>query len=254
MAFAVEGTWASAGVCVREVDARPVGRAYGDADLDAVKRQTARILSLDVDGRGFAEVGRRDPVAAALQQRSPGLRPVCFYSAYEAATWAIISHRIHRSQAAAVKARLAEAFGDVLSIHGQPMRAFPGPQVLTGVQEFAGLFGNKVANLRAIANAALVGDLEAAFLRSLPDAEALALLQRLPGIGPFSAQLILLRGAGHPDFLTFEEPRFRRAMTGAYGLAHEASNDDLRRISEAWRPYRTWMTFLLRQEFERRPQ
>ena len=31
------------------------------------------------------------------------------------------------------------------------------------------------------------------------------MLQRLPGIGPFSAQLILLRGAGHPDFLTFAE-------------------------------------------------
>jgi DNA-3-methyladenine glycosylase II len=251
MAFPVEEGWASAGVCVRDVDGALVGRVYGDVDTEAVHRQVARVLSLDVDGRGFAEVGRRDPVAADLQQRFPGLRPVCFYSAYEAAAWAIISRRIRMPQGAVLKARLSAAFGDLVSIHGQSLRAFPGPRVLANLHEFAGLFGNKVANLRHIAAAALAGDLDAAYLRSLPEAQALAELQELPGIGPFSAELILLRGAGHPDFLTLLEPRFRRAVTRAYRLADEASDDDLRRISDAWRPYRTWMTFLLRQERER---
>jgi DNA-3-methyladenine glycosylase II len=251
MAFPVEGSWSSAGVCVQAERGHLVGRVYGIAETDAVQRQTARVLSLDVDGRGFAEVGRRDPVAAELQQRYSGLRPVCFYSAYEAATWAIISQRIQMRQAATLKARLAEAFGALVSIHGEPMRAFPAPRVLASLHEFAGLFGNKVAHLRAIANAALAGDLNADYLRSLPDANALAALQALPGIGPFSSQLILLRGAGHPDFLTFEEPKFRTAVTRAYGLAREATDDDLRRISEAWRPYRTWITLLLRQELER---
>ena len=247
MAFPVEGSWASAGVCVREVQGDLVGRVYGDVDTEVVQRQTARILSLDIDGRGFSEVGRRDPVAGVLQERYPGLRPVCFYSAYEAAAWAIISQRIRKQQAASIKARLSETYGDLVSIHGQAMRAFPGPQVLVSLKEFGGLFGNKVANLRAIGNAALAGDLESAYLRSLPDAQALALLRALPGLGPFSSQLILLRGAGHPDFLTFEEPKFRRAVRRAYGLDHEASDADLQRISEAWRPYRTWTTFLLRQ-------
>jgi DNA-3-methyladenine glycosylase II len=249
MAFPVEGSWANVGVCVREVDGELIGHAYGDVEVEIVQRQTARILSLDVDGRGFADVGRRDPIAAELQQRFPGLRPVCFYSAYEAATWAILSQRVRMQQAAIIKTRLLEAHGELVSIHGQSMRAFPAPQVLAGLRDFAGLFGNKVAGLRAIATAALAGDLDSAYLRSLPDAEALAQLQALPGIGPFSSQLILLRGAGHPDVLTFEEPRLRRAVTRAYGLDHDASDADLRRISEAWRPYRTWMTFLLRQEY-----
>ena len=76
---------------------------------------------------------------------------------------------------------------------------------------------------------------------------ALRRLQTLPGTGPFSGELILLRGAGHPDYLTLLEPRFRRAATDAYGLDHLASDADLRRISDAWRPYRMWLTFLLRQ-------
>jgi DNA-3-methyladenine glycosylase II len=210
-------------------------------------RAAARILSLDVGARGLPEVGRRDPLAGALLRRFPGLRPVCFYSAYEAAAWAIISHRINRVQAAALKSRLSEALGESVNIHGQPMQAFLSPGTLLSIEHFPGLFGAKLANLRAIGMAALSGELDATFLRSLPDDVALAHLQKLPGIGPFGSQLILLRGAGHPDFLTFVEPKFRAALSRAYGLDREPSNAELERISEPWRPYRTWITFLLRQ-------
>ena len=249
MAFPVEGAWNTVGVCTREAsDGAITAEVHGESgDVASVERQTARILSLDVDGRAFPSIAERDPVAADLQRRFPGLRPVCFYSAYEAATWAIISQRINSRQAAAVKARLAETLGEVVDIHGQSMRAFPAPSVLVELQEFPGLFGRKAEYLRSVARAALVGDLDAGYLRSLPDEVALAQLQSLPGVGPFGAQLILLRGAGHPDYLTLVEPRFRQAVTRAYGLDHEATDEDLRRISENWRPYRMWQTFLFRQ-------
>jgi 3-methyladenine DNA glycosylase/8-oxoguanine DNA glycosylase len=42
--------------------------------------------------------------------------------------------------------------------------------------------------------------------------EALAHLQRLPGIGPFSAQLILIRGAGHPDVFPSDERRLHEEI------------------------------------------
>jgi DNA-3-methyladenine glycosylase II len=250
MAFAVEGTWSTVGVCVREANDSLLCEAYGDPepDLDSVRRQTARILSLDVDGRGFPDIGKADPIAADLQRRYPGLRPVCFYSPYEAAVWAILSQRITMHQAAAIKTRLSEASGTLVSLHGQPMRAFPSPSVLAELDdEFSGLFGRKPDYLRAIARAALAGDLDGGYLRSLPDEVALARLRGLPGIGPFSAELILLRGAGHPDYLTLLEPRFRRAVADAYHFDHEPTDADLRRISDKWRPFRMWQTFLLRQ-------
>jgi DNA-3-methyladenine glycosylase II len=70
----------------------------------AIRDQVARILSLDVDGSGFAAVGRADPVVAGLQRRYPRLWPVSFWSPYEAAAWAIIGQRIRNRQAATVKA------------------------------------------------------------------------------------------------------------------------------------------------------
>ena len=71
LAFVVDGTENVAGVCVRQRDDPVVGQVFGDVDLDAVRAQVARILSLDVAGRGFAAVGERDPVIAGLQTRYP---------------------------------------------------------------------------------------------------------------------------------------------------------------------------------------
>jgi DNA-3-methyladenine glycosylase II len=251
MAFPVDGTWQSVGICLRSIDDALVADVYGDADPDVVRQETSRILSLDVDARGLAAVGQRDPVADRLLQHFPGLRPVCFYSPYEAAIWAVISHRIRMHQAASMKSALTQAFGEQVRIHGQSMRAFPSPRALAHLSEFPGLFGRKPANIAAIATATLAGHLDANALRSLPDSQALAHLQELPGIGPFSAELILLRGAGHPDYLTLLEPRFRRAVRQAYAIDHDPTDAELEQISDAWRPYRMWITFLLRQQAER---
>jgi DNA-3-methyladenine glycosylase II len=247
MAFSTDGSWQSVGVCLRDGAGVISAEVYGDADVERLSQQVARVLSLDVDGRGFAALGERDPVVADLQRRYPGLRPVCFYSPYEAAVWAILSQRVQMGQAARVKERMREALGDVVSVHGQAERAFPGPRALLELGDFPGLFGDKARRLNSVARAALDGDLDAAYLRSLPDARALAHLRRVPGIGPFGAELILLRGAGHPDYLTLVERRFRSAVERAYGLDHTPTDNDLQRISELWRPYRTWVTFLLRQ-------
>ena len=75
-------------------------------------------------------------------------------------------------------------------------------------------------------------------------------LKKLPGIGDFSAGLILLRGAGDPDALPGEEPRLARAVALAYGLPGPATPEQLRQISENWRPYRTWVTVLMRAQLK----
>ena len=75
---------------------------------------------------------------------------------------------------------------------------------------------------------------------------ALAHLQSLPGIGPFGAMLMLARGAGHPDVPPPTLRRFRVAVRSAYGLEEEPDEAKLAELSEAWRPYRAWVTWLLR--------
>ena len=61
---------------------------------------------------------------------------------------------------------------------------------------FPGLFARKIEYLHGVAEAAVQGRLDAARLRQLAREDALEELKRLPGIGHFSAELILVRGAG----------------------------------------------------------
>ncbi len=162
-----------AGVSVRQEDGVVIGEVFGEADVGVVERQVARILSLDVNGSGFPEVGRRDPVVGKLQRRYPGLRPVCFHSPYEAAAWAIIGHRVRIVQAARVKTRMAEELGPKVRVDGKILSAFPGPSRLAGLTGFPGLTETKLERLRHLALAAGKGKLEANLLRPLPVEEAL---------------------------------------------------------------------------------
>ena len=253
LAFVADGLadgGADAGVRVRQEGETVVGDVYGTADPEVVRRQVARILSLDVDGSGFPAVGRRDPVVAALQRRYPGLRPVCFYSAYEAAAWAIISNRVRVGQAAGIKARMAAELGPRVDLGDGFQHAFPGPSRLAYLERFPGLTQTKVERLRHLARAAGEGWLEADFLRSLPAEEAISRLRELPGIGPFSAELVLLRGAGEPDQLPTNEPRLSQAVARAYGLEKTPGAEQLWRVGEKWRPYRTWVAVHLRAMLE----
>ncbi len=152
--------------------------------------------------------------------------------------------------AAVIKARMAEELGEPVSFGGRVEHAFPSPQRLARLGTFGGLAGRKPEWLRSAARAALDGQLDTGRLRTMPHAEAMADLKRLPGIGDFPAGLILLRGAGGPDAVPAQEPRLARAAGLAYGLPGPATPRQLREIGEGWKPYRTWVTLLLRTLLE----
>ena len=250
LAFVVEGGEAAAGVCLRQPDGAVAGEVFGDADPAAARDQVARILSLDVDGGAFPEVGRRDPVVGRLQEHWPGLRPVGFFSPYEAAAWALIVQRIRIVQAARAKQRMAHDLGQAVDVHGDRRHAFPGPARLADLDGYPGLTAQKVEWLRSLGEAAMAGRLDAAPLRAMPRAHALAALKELPGVGDFSAELVLLRGAGDPDHLPVHEPLLRQAVALAYDLGGPPDEGGLAALADAWRPYRTWVVLLLRALLE----
>lgn len=53
------------------------------------------------------------------------------------------------------------------------------------------------------------------------------------GIGPFSAELTLIRGAGHPDMLPDHDTRLYEAIRRAYAAT---DNADIQSITDSWRP------------------
>jgi DNA-3-methyladenine glycosylase II len=229
--FCVEGDWhrAEAEVTQAADTARVV--LAGDGDLDAAAAQVRRFLALDVDGRGWPAVGRRDPVIAGAQARLPGLRPCGFHSPYEAAAWSVLSQRLRIVQAAGLRAQL-------IARHGED-GAFPPPQTLARLD--LDLPGRKGEYLRAVAEAALDGVLDGTALRAVDPGQAVQHVQQVKGLGPFAAELVVLRGANAPDALPHHERRLDAEVADQYGTGRSISE-----VSEAWRPYRTWAAVHLR--------
>lgn len=235
--FCVEGDWHRAETTVTQHGAEARVVARGDTDLDAAIAQVVRFLSLDVDARAWPEVAHRDPIIAHAQQQLPGLRPCGFHSPYEAAAWAVLSQRIRITQAARIREDLVARHGD----HG----AFPAPHVLRDLD--LDLPGRKPEYLRAVAEATLDGRLDGAVLRSVDPDQAVAAVQEIKGLGPFAADLVVIRGANAPDALPRHERRLEAEVVERYGLEHSLID-----VAEAWRPFRTWAAVHLRTLREQR--
>jgi DNA-3-methyladenine glycosylase II len=235
--FCAEGDWRRAEVEATQARATARLAVQGDGDLEAAAAQACRFLALDVDARGWPEVGRRDPVIRDAQALLPGLRPCGFHSPYEAAAWAVLAQRLRIAQAA----RLRDA---LIARHGED-GAFPAPDTLARAD--LDLPGRKSEYLRAVAEAALDGLLDGAALRAVDPGQAIQRVQQVKGLGPFAAELVVVRGANAPDALPRHERRLDAEITERYGPGHT-----LTEISQAWRPYRTWAAVHLRALREQR--
>ena len=200
---------------------RTVFCAEGDwrrAEAQVTQAGDTAHVALDVDGRGWPRVGRRDPVIADAQARLPGLRPCGFHSPYEAAAWSVLAQRLRIVQAARLRAGL-------IARHG-PDGAFPPPHTLA--RAHLDLPGRKSEYLRAVAEAALDGLLDGAALRAVDPDEAIQRVRQVKGLGPFAAELVVARGANAPDALPRHERRLDAEIVERYGSGHT-----LAEVSEA---------------------
>lgn len=244
-AFPVEGWRTSAAVVVGMDGGHVRGEVFGaGTDAEHAWRQVLAALSLDFDGSGFSAVGARDAVVGEIQKRYGWGRPICNFSPYEGGVQRVLGQRSSIQQARRLREALAEAAGEAIEVGGRSFRAFPAPQRLLELKTFRGVSVEKLARLHALARAALDGLLERERLRSLPVERALEQLAAIRGVGEWTAQGILMRGAGLVDEVTDDEAT-RQAVRFAYGLKQLPTQPEVIVRAEAWRPYRMWVEVLL---------
>jgi len=229
--FRVDADWSRAEAEVTQRGQLATVTVTGDGDLDAAAAQACRFLALDIDASGWPAVGDRDPVIADAQRRLPGLRPCGFHSPYEAAAWAVLSQRLRIVSAARLREDLIARYGDG--------GAFPAPERLLGLD--LDLPGRKAEYLGAVAEAALRGELDGAVIRGEDPVGSVTRLTGIKGIGPFAAELIVLRGANVPDALPRHEARLTAEVAERYGPGRPLED-----VAKAWRPFRTWAAVHLR--------
>jgi len=245
LAFPRDDDFAVVGASIRHVESEVKVEIEGAAEPGRVRDQVARTLALDHDATPFAALLRRDTVLRAVGAARPGFRPVVAPSPYVMGGWAVLSQRLRMDQAAALQVRIAERAGDVVQVAGEWLPSFPRPESILARDGFPGVPDEKWRRLMGLARAALSGVLDVNRLNAMPYRQAHADLRRLRGVGPWTADAILLRGCGPADALPLSEPTLHDGVRSAYDLSHMPDDAEVQRIAESWRPFRMWVSVLL---------
>ncbi len=157
-----------------------------------------RMLGCDVDLSGFYALASRIAVLDALADRLRGLKPPRFATLWESFVNTIAFQQLSLASGMAAVRKLAERCSRTVMFEGARLVPFPGADAVARLRDrelrACGLSDPKIRALRAAADAVLTGAIRDEELEPLPDAEILARLTQLPGVGPWTASLILLRG------------------------------------------------------------
>jgi DNA-3-methyladenine glycosylase II len=79
----------------------------------------------------------------------------------------------------------------------------------------------------------------------MSDERVIETLTVVKGIGRWTAEMYLMFRLGRGDVLPVDDLGIRSAMRRAYGLRALPKKERMRRIAEAWRPYRSIACFYL---------
>lgn len=134
----------------------------------------------------------------------------------------------------------------LISLGTDEQRFFAPEQFLAATDEQlrgAGLSRQKLVYLRDLAEKFASGELSEDEFHALDDEEVIRRVSSVKGIGRWTGEMFLIFSLGRADVLPVDDLGVRRGMQIAYGLADLPKPDEMRRIAEPWRPYRsagTW--------------
>jgi 3-methyladenine DNA glycosylase/8-oxoguanine DNA glycosylase len=202
------------------------------------------MLGLDLDPAPLAAAAERlhalRPTALALR----GMRPPRFVDLFEVLLNVVPFQQLSLDAGAAILGRLVERFGKKIVHGGREYRTFPMSAEIASARSrmlvACGFSRSKAESLRQLAALVESGALSANDIAPLPTAAAGKALAELPGIGPWSAALILLRGFGRLEVFPPNDSGATRGLTALLRLRAAGSLD---RVVARFGPLRGYLYF-----------
>jgi DNA-3-methyladenine glycosylase II len=146
------------------------------------------------------------------------------------------------------------------TIHGRLVALMPGgcaPTALLALTDAqmreAGLSRQKTTYLRDLAMKVLNGELPVHALHELEDEAVIDAIVKVKGLGRWSAEMFLMFRLRRPDVLPVDDLGIVNAIHRLYRLRKRPTPDRIRKIAEAWRPYRTIACWYLWRSLENTP-
>lgn len=202
----------------------------GRKDLAATAR---RVFDLAADPAQIRSGLAADPLLGPLVRERPGLRIPGTWEPFECAVRAVLGQQVSVAAGRTLAARLVLRAGTRIPGGADGLtHAFPTPGQLAGAAlDGIGLTATRARALHALARATLDGTVDF----TVPAAQLRTALAGVPGIGPWTAQYVLLRALGEADALPDADLVLRR-MAAASATA--LTGRELTERSHQWQPWR----------------
>jgi AraC family transcriptional regulator of adaptative response / DNA-3-methyladenine glycosylase II len=201
------------------------------------------MFDLDADPLRIAAHLAADPLLAAEVEAAPGMRMPGAWDRFELALRAVLGQQISVAGASTLAGRIALRFGrPVVTPFAGLDRAAPTSDVLASADladiAAIGMPKSRANTVRELARFAAAGGLRMPVGTSCD--EAVARLDAVPGIGPWTAHYVAMRALRYPDAFPSGDLGLRKAFGLLEGAATVPSEAALERRSEAWRPWRAY--------------
>lgn len=214
-------------------------------DVRRSLEQTVRtMLGLDVDPAPLRAAADRVPRLRVTARALRGMRPPRFAGLFDTFVNVVPFQQLSLDAGTAIVGRLIERFGEHVLLDGRRFAALPTASSIAGARLPAllkcGLSRSKAESLRALAKAIHGGELAEETIAELGTRDALKMLTQLPGIGPWSAALVLLRGFGRLEVFP---PGDSGAARGLNALLRLRTPGGLDRVVERFGDFRGYLYF-----------
>ena len=204
------------------------------ADLTTAIARCRRLLDLDADPEAVDRALGVDPVLAPLVAGAPGRRVPRAVDGAEFVVRAVLGQQVSTAAARTTTAGLVAAHGDPIDDPaGGLTHLFPTPECLADAEP--ALPATRRRTLAAVADALASGRIDVG--PGADRARSRAALADLPGVGPWTVEVVAMRALGDPDAFPATDLGVRRA---ADALCLPSAPAALRARAEAWRPWRAY--------------
>ncbi len=213
------------------------------------KTAIQKLLGTTINLEPFYILANRKPLIMPVVQQFLGVKPPRYPSIFEALINAIACQQVSLDAGIAVLNRLCEAFGAKFVDDSNLIYAFPRPEDLIDTSEDElnkiGFSYQKARSVKELAYATLSGELNQAALERASDGEAIARLQKIRGIGRWSAEYALLRGLGRLNIFPDDDIGGQNNLMQLLNLSTRPNYEDINKLTASWHPYGGFIYFHL---------
>ncbi|NWQ43817.1 DNA-3-methyladenine glycosylase 2 family protein [Bacillus sp. EB106-08-02-XG196] len=215
-----------------------------------VARYVREWFDLDRDLRPFYALAKEDPLLGPAVDSFYGLRIIGIPDLFEALCWGILGQQINLSFAYTLKRRLVEKFGRSIIHDGVTYWVFPSPKDIATLSpselESLRMTKKKSEYLIGVAGLMVQGTLtKELLLNEGSHQQAEKTLVKIRGIGPWTANYVLMRCLRYPCAFPIDDVGLHNAIKLRIGKELKPTKDEIMELAVNWTNWESYATFYL---------